>query len=49
MVSDRFFREAVSVDRIRSHIRALEGVRHPVETPEALEHAADYVWNSPRR
>lgn len=48
MVSDRFFREAVSVDRIRSHIRALEGVRHPVETPEALEHAADYISESLR-
>jgi acetylornithine deacetylase/succinyl-diaminopimelate desuccinylase-like protein len=31
------------VDRIRSHIRALEGVRHPLAGAEALERAADYV------
>jgi hypothetical protein len=46
MVSDEFFRDAVSIDRIRSHIRALEGVRHPVTAPEALEHAADYITES---
>ncbi|AJE03262.1 M28 family peptidase [Geobacter pickeringii] len=34
---------AVSVDRIRSHIKALEGVRHPVAAPEALERAAGYI------
>ena len=33
----------VSADRIREHIRALEGVRHPVVSPDALERAADYV------
>ena len=43
MVSDKFLRDAVSIDRIRSHIQALEGVRHPVEAPEALELAADYI------
>jgi Zn-dependent M28 family amino/carboxypeptidase len=43
MVSTGFFSEAVSIDRIRRHIRALEGVRHPVAAPEALERAADYV------
>lgn len=32
-----------SVDRIRSHIRALEGVRHPLAGPDALDRAADYV------
>jgi Zn-dependent M28 family amino/carboxypeptidase len=34
----------VSVDRIREHIRVLEGVRHPVAAPEALERAADYIY-----
>jgi len=46
MVSGGFFREAVSIDRIRGHIRTLEGVRHPVAAPEALEHAADYIAGS---
>ncbi len=36
----------VSAERIRNHIQALEGVRHPLATPEALERAADYIWNS---
>jgi Zn-dependent M28 family amino/carboxypeptidase len=35
--------DRVSVDRIGAHIRALEGVRHPLTTPQALEEAADYV------
>jgi Zn-dependent M28 family amino/carboxypeptidase len=35
--------ETVSVDRIRNHIRALEGVRHPVAAPEALVRAAGYI------
>jgi len=48
MVSAEFFREAVSIDRLRSHIRALEGARHPVAAPEALEHAADYIRESLR-
>ncbi|KAF0219968.1 MAG: peptidase [Geobacteraceae bacterium] len=39
----KFFNEMVSVNRIRNHIRALEGTRHPVAAPEALEHAADYI------
>jgi len=30
-------------ERIESHIRALQGVRHPVAAPQALERAADYV------
>ena len=33
----------VSVDRIREHIHVLEGVRHPVAAPEALERGADYI------
>ncbi len=33
----------VSSDRIREHIRRLEGVRHPTVAPEALERAADYI------
>ena len=36
----------VSLDRIEAHIRALEGTRHPVEAPAALEKAADYICNS---
>jgi len=38
--------EQVSTDRIRSHIEALEGPRHPEAAPLALERAADYIWNS---
>lgn len=37
------FSGEVSVDSIRVHVRALEGVRHPVAAPEALERAADYI------
>lgn len=33
----------VSVERIKNHIKALEGPRHPVTAPEALERAADYI------
>jgi len=33
----------VSLGHIREHIRALEGVRHPVAAPEALECAAGYI------
>jgi hypothetical protein len=40
-----YLREAVSNDRIRCHIQALEGVRHPVAAPEALERAAVYIAN----
>jgi len=43
MISAGVFTEAVSIDRIRSHIKTLEEVRHPVAAPEALERAADYV------
>jgi hypothetical protein len=35
--------ENVSVERIREHIRALQGIRHPLVDPQALERAADYV------
>jgi len=44
MVTD--FLGQVSVDRIREHIRALEGVRHRVTAPEALRQAADYIHGS---
>jgi hypothetical protein len=46
MLSTEYFREMVSIDRIRCHIQALEGVRHPLAAPEALEHAADYIRES---
>lgn len=48
MVSTDYFRESVSIDHIRSHIRALEGERHPLTSPMALEQAADYISNSLR-
>lgn len=35
----------VSIDRLRAHILAIEGTRHPVEAPAALEQAADYICN----
>jgi Zn-dependent M28 family amino/carboxypeptidase len=46
MVFCEYFQKAVSIDRIRAHIQALEGVRHPVAAPEALEAAADYLAQS---
>lgn len=48
MPSTEFITAQVSTDRIRNHIRALEGVRHPVAAPEALERAADYIAESLR-
>lgn len=35
--------EKVNVERIRHHIRELEGVRHPRVAPETLERAANYI------
>ncbi|MBN1995951.1 hypothetical protein JW935_00265 [candidate division KSB1 bacterium] len=35
--------DRVSVDRIRVHIRKLEGERHPHSSPGALERAAGYI------
>ena len=32
-----------SMERIRGHIRRLEGIRHPVAAPASLEDAADYI------
>jgi Zn-dependent M28 family amino/carboxypeptidase len=43
MIFAEFFKGEVSIGRIRGHIKALEGPRHPVTAPEALEHAADYI------
>ena len=43
MIPGGYFSDAVSIDRIQRHIKTLEQVRHPVEAPEALERAADYV------
>lgn len=48
MISTEFIGEEVAIDRIRGHIRALEGVRHPLEAAEALERAADYITESLR-
>jgi hypothetical protein len=36
----------ISVNRLRDHIQALEGTRHPEADPAALEKAADYIWNT---
>lgn len=33
----------VSLDRIRNHIKSIEGVRHPLTAPAALEEAAGYI------
>lgn len=35
----------ISRIRIEDHIARLEGVRHPATAPEALERAAEYIWN----
>ena len=43
MVSEKIFEEEISSNYICCHIGALEGVRHPVAAPEALEQAADYI------
>jgi len=43
MIPAGYFSEAVSIARIRRHIKTLEEVRHPVAAPEGLERAADYV------
>jgi len=34
---------AVSVDRIRTHVQSIEGIRHPVAAPAALERAGRYL------
>ena len=38
-----FFKDNFSRDRVRGHIAALEGPRHPVAAPEALERAANFI------
>lgn len=43
MPAPDFFKDKISIDRIRGHIKALEGPCHPVAAPEALERAADYI------
>jgi Zn-dependent M28 family amino/carboxypeptidase len=43
MIPEDFLQDAVSSERIGSHVGALEGVRHPVTAPEALERAAEYL------
>jgi len=48
MFSSEHFPKSASIDCIRHHIRALQGVRHPVEAPAALERAADYLSASLR-
>lgn len=36
----------VSLQSIRFHIKALEGIRHPVAAPEGLEQAFQYIWHN---
>lgn len=36
----------ISVERIKTHIKNLEGIRHPVYAPDALENAAEYIWKN---
>ena len=43
MISLKGVIERVSEDRIRQHIRALEGIRHPIANPLGLEAAARYI------
>jgi Zn-dependent M28 family amino/carboxypeptidase len=38
--------QAADSARLRRHLRAVEGVRHPLAAPEALERAADYLSGS---
>lgn len=33
----------ISIENMRRHIQALEGVRHPVSAPKALERAEEYI------
>ncbi len=37
---------AITTDALRCHIAALQGVRHPLAAPQALEKAADYIETS---
>jgi Zn-dependent M28 family amino/carboxypeptidase len=46
MVSPQCIGDEDSVGRLRSHVQALEGTRHPLAAPEALERAADYISDS---
>jgi Zn-dependent M28 family amino/carboxypeptidase len=36
----------ISIGKIETHIKNLQGVRHPVFAPDALENAANYIWNN---
>jgi len=38
--------DEISLEKIETHIRNLEGIRHPVFAPDALEKAADYIWET---
>lgn len=35
--------DGISIDRIKSHIQSIEGIRHPVTAPEALQQSANYI------
>jgi hypothetical protein len=36
---------SVDVEKLYTHILAVEGVKHPLKTPEALEQAEEYILN----
>ena len=38
--------EQVSVDQLQKHIQALEGIRHRIIAPQALQKAAAYIQNN---
>ena len=36
----------ISTQNIVKHIKKLEGIRHPITGPEALENAEAYIWDT---
>ncbi len=45
MVNPQELINQVDVERIYQHIQHLEGIKHPLDTPNALEKAANYILN----
>ena len=38
--------QEISITQIETHIKSLEGIRHPIAAPEALKKAADSIWTT---
>jgi len=38
--------DLVEVDRLYRHVLNLEGIKHPLDTPEKLREAADYIYST---